>query len=217
MSDNEKNKVAYERVARQYAGEQPGEDDPQMRAQCRDLFIRSISGQRVLEIGCGPGVDSSFLHRAGLDVTASDFSEEFLKIVQERFPEVKTHKMDMTSADLPDDSFDGIYAFASFIHLPRVNALATLEGFRRLLKDQGVLFMSLIQSAKTSEYVIEDWGGHKNNPLLFTCYRPNEIELLLKNAGFKRVDIHHITSPLYENLPRLVERGVSQYQILAFT
>lgn len=213
----EANKLAYELVARQYAGELPEEDDPEMRRACRALFANALSGQQVLEIGCGPGVDSSFFSRAGLNVTASDISDEFLNIVRERFPDLVVHKMDMSTPNLPKSSFDGLYAFASFIHLPRAKAKSTLEGFHSLLKHPGVLFMSLIQSPKLSEYVIEDWGGRKDNPLLFTCYRPDEIKKLLGGAGFGKVEVHNIGSQVYENLPRLVEREVTHYQILAFT
>jgi ubiquinone/menaquinone biosynthesis C-methylase UbiE len=221
MSDKkifiDKNKLAYDRVARQYAGDKPAEDDSRMRADCRELFIKSLSGKQVLELGCGPGVDAAFLSEAGLEVMATDFSDEFLKIVRERYPHLSTHQMDMTAPDLPENSFDGVYAFASFIHLPRRLAEETLRGIRRMIKEESVLFMSLIQSNKVSEYTIEDWGGIKDNPLLFTCYQPKEIEQLLLDSGFQKVEIHHITSPLYENLPRLVEREVSQYQILAYT
>ncbi|MCM2281332.1 MAG: methyltransferase domain-containing protein [Bdellovibrionaceae bacterium] len=214
---NEANRHAYESVARKYAGDAPGEDDPSMRRSCRECFIGGLNGKQVLEVGCGPGVDASFLEAAGLDVTASDFSKEFIQIVQERFPKIKTHQMDMTKPDLPDESFDGIYAFASFIHLPRASAGDALAGFRRLLRHPGVLFMSLIRSSKVAEYSIEDWGGRPNNPLLFTCYQPAEIEALLRAAHFKRIEFQEIRSKLYEELPRLTERGVSHYQVMAFT
>lgn len=214
---NETNRKAYERVARQYAGDTPAEDDPEMRKACRNLFVNALSGKRILELGCGPGVDSAFLQLVGLDVVASDFSDEFLAVVRERYPHIATHRMDMTAPDLPSGSFDGLYAFASFLHLPRSKASQTFVGFRKLLKQPGVLFMSLIRSSKFTEYVVEDWGGQPNNPLLFTCYEPSEIEDMLKNSGFSKIEIHQIGSKLYENLPRLVERGVSHYQILAFT
>lgn len=153
---NKLNQQAYNTIAHIYAGDKPGEDDPVMRKQCRDLFISALKGKDVLEIGCGPGVDSSFLHASGLNVTATDFSPEFIRIVRERFPAIRVHQMDMTQPDLPANSFDGIYAFASFIHIPRSAAATTLRGFYELLRTEGVLFLSLLQSSKVDEYIIED-------------------------------------------------------------
>lgn len=213
---NSANKNAYELVARQYAGGSPGEDDPVMRADCRNIFVSSLKGKDVLEIGCGPGVDASFLFNAGMNVTATDFAEEFIKIVNERFPQIQTRQMDMTSIDLPPNSFDGIYSFASFIHVPRAKSSKVLSDFYSLLRDDGVLFMSLIKSSKVSEYVIEDWAGRSNNPVLFTCYNEDEIKSALSDVGFREIEFFEVKSELYENIPRLVERGVTQYQVLAF-
>ncbi len=215
-SKNKANQKAYESIARIYAGDEPAEDDPIMRASCRELFIKGLKGKEVLEVGCGPGVDSSFFYKAGLAVTATDFCHEFVKIVQERYPEIKCFEMDMTNIHLPKGSFDGIYGFASFLHIPRSQGKAVLKSFYDLLKRRGMLFLSLIESNKFPEYVIENWGGQENNPVLFTCYSPEEITRELKDAGFVEVEIHRVESELYANLPRLVERGVKHYQVLAF-
>jgi hypothetical protein len=75
--------------------------------------------------------------------------------------------------------------------------------------------MSLIGSARVSEYVIEDWCGLEDNPVLFTCYSQDEIDDLLARAGFVERNFLRVTSAVYEQMPRLVERGVRIYQVLA--
>lgn len=214
--ENKANQKAYELIARLYAGDRPSEDDPAMRATCRNIFQKALKGKEVLEIGCGPGVDSSFFHYSGLNVTATDFCPEFVSIVRERFPEIKCFAMDMTKIGLPASSFDGIYGFATFIHIPRAQGKGVLKSLCDLLKPKGVLFLSLLESDKFPEYTIENWGGKDNNPVLFTCYSPDEITSELKDVGFGKVEIHRVHSDLYANLPRLVERGVKHYQLLAY-
>jgi hypothetical protein len=123
--------------------------------------------------------------------------------------------MDMTQPDLPEGSFDGIYGFACFLHIPRDLANETLRRLRCLLKPEGVLFLGLIKSTKLDEYVIPDWGGLEDNPMLFTCYEESDIEARLHEAGFGHVEFHYTPSPVYETMPRLVERGVRTYQVIA--
>jgi SAM-dependent methyltransferase len=205
----------YDRIARVYAGPEPGEDDPALRARCRELFVERLRGRRVLEVGCGPGVDAAKLADAGLEVTATDACEEFVAIVRERFPQVRARVMDMTAPDASAETYDGIWSFASFIHVPRSAAHATLEGFARLLAPGGVLFLALVRATLHREYVIEDWGGVPGNAALFTCWEPDELAALLGECGFGEVEELGVRSELYERLPRLVERGASLFQIVA--
>ena len=64
--------LAYEPIAEDYANEQ---DDPKMRASCREMFLELLAGQRVLEIGCGPGHDGAKFQEVGCEVTAIDLCE----------------------------------------------------------------------------------------------------------------------------------------------
>ena len=68
--------LAYEPIAEDYANEQ---DDPKMRASCREMFLELLAGQRVLEIGCGPGHDGAKFQEVGCEVTAIDLCESFLE------------------------------------------------------------------------------------------------------------------------------------------
>lgn len=214
----ELNKKAYDLIARRYAGDEPAEDDPEMRMACRKLFESKLHGKNILEIGCGPGVDSSFFNDDGFTITATDISCEFIKIVNERYPHIEAFQMDMTSPNINNRKFDGIYAFASFLHIPREQALNTLKHFKNLLNIKGVLFLMIIESNKVSEYCIDNWGGVPNNKVLFTCYSQSEISKLLADAGFTKIEIHFSAakSKKYEDIPRLTERGVIGYEVLAF-
>lgn len=212
---NNGNKLAYSSIANIYAGNEPGEDDPIMRKQTRDAFTSKLTGKKILEIGCGPGIDSKFFHDEGFEVTATDFCEEFIEIVKKRYPQINSLVMDMTDITLPDNSYNGIYGFASFIHLPRKEALPVLKKFRSLLEINGVLYLTLIKSEIHDEYYIENWGGKEGNRVLFTCYSEDEFKDLLNQAGFSSIEFSIIKSELYEKLPRLVERKVKTYHITA--
>lgn len=208
--------MVWRRFARSYSGEEVAEDDPPMREAVRNEFIRRLRGRRVLEVGCGPGTDARKLADRGLSVTATDYAPEFIAIVQERHPQLAARVMDMTAPDLPPESFDGIYGFASFIHLPRSLADRTLAGLFGLLAPDGLLCLQLIRSTKgIEEYSVNLWGDEGGSLILFSCYDEQEIERRLHRAGFAEVEIVPLpNSDLYDNLPRLIERGIRSY--LAF-
>jgi hypothetical protein len=48
------------------------------------------------------------------------------------------------------------------------------------------------------------------------CYQPEDMTRMLKGAGFKDMQVFEVPSKLYEELPWLVESGVTHYQVLAF-
>ncbi len=73
------------------------------------------SGQRVLDIGCGTGVDACFLAQRGVRVVACDSSSQMLAVADRRISEQRLQKM-VQSAFLPaeaigslrtDELFDG--------------------------------------------------------------------------------------------------------------
>ena len=215
---NLRNQVAWERAARVYAGDEIREDDPALRAFLRDEFCRQLHGRRVLEIGCGPGTDAARLAEQGLDVTATDYAAEFIEIVRQRHPGLHARQMDMTAPDLPSGSFDGVYGFGCFIHLPRTLADVTLAGLHELLVPSGVLCLQLIQSSKgVAEYTIDSWAGDPQCSMLFTCYEQEDIRQRLEKAGFQRTEcVPMPASEVYDNMPRLVERGISGYLVFAY-
>ena len=215
---NLRNQVAWERAARVYAGDEIREDDPELRAFVRNEFCRRLRGRRVLEIGCGPGTDAARLVEQGMEVTATDYAVEFIDVVRVRYPGLSARQMDMTAPDLPVESFDGVYGFGCFIHLPRSLADVTLKGLHQLLAPGGVLCLQLIQSSKgIAEYTIDSWAGDPQCSMLFTCYDQGDIQLRLQNAGFHRSEcVAMPASEVYDKMPRLVERGITGYLVFEY-
>ena len=187
-----------------------------MRQRVRDRFCERLHGDRVLEVGCGPGTDAAAFAARGLRVTASDYAEDFVRVVRERYPQLDVRQMDMSRPDLPAQSFDGIYGFACFIHLPRTLSGRALSGLGELLVPGGLLGLVLVESEKgIREYTIEGWGGDPAVSMLFTCYTQPEIGQRLLAVGFAEVCFQPVRSPVYDEMPRLLERGIRAYQVFA--
>ena len=69
-------------------------------------------GQRVLDVGCGPGaLTAELVQRLGsASVTAVDPSETFVAAVKERYPEVEVVAGSAERLDFADNVFDGTLA-----------------------------------------------------------------------------------------------------------
>jgi SAM-dependent methyltransferase len=97
------------------------------------------SGQRVLDVGCGPGVlTSELVARAGSDaVTAVDPSEPFVAAVEARNPGVDVRLA--VAEDLPfaDGSFDA--ALAQLVVHFMTDPLRGLAEMRRVTRRDGVV------------------------------------------------------------------------------
>ncbi|MGA2216206.1 MAG: methyltransferase domain-containing protein [Bryobacteraceae bacterium] len=118
--------------------------------------LRSIEGQlkrlpqtanrrtyRALEIGCGPGRLVKPLSRHFGEIHGVDVADEMIRLARERLaniPHAHFHTTD--GASLPqfaDESFDFIYSYAVFQHIPsRDVVLEYMREIRRLLKPGGV-------------------------------------------------------------------------------
>ena len=143
--------------------------------------LGDISGQRVLDLGCGAGEAAVWFAKQGADVVASDLSPSFLKLVR-RVAElhgvserVTTHHGDADALDLPRDSFDIVYA-GNLLHHADIDR--TLGRIAALLKPGGT---------------VVTWDPLKHNPVI-NIYRrlaagvrtPDEHPLSIRDV--KRFD-----------------------------
>ena len=104
-------------------------------------FLERVpSGGRILDAGCGSGRDSVHFASLGFDVTAFDASPELvamarahcgLDVLELQFQEMEFNR-----------EFDGIWACASLLHLPRAEFSSVLTRFVRALVPGGVWYLS---------------------------------------------------------------------------
>ena len=119
---------AFDRLAPSYDSLTGGEAFRHQRRQTHEAFARWLApGCRVLEIGCGTGIDTAFLAVAGLRVIACDPSQEMLSRTKRR----------LASADVGDRA--GILS-CGLEELPKfLDALDHGEGFDAVISNFGAL------------------------------------------------------------------------------
>ncbi|HOJ47828.1 MAG TPA: class I SAM-dependent methyltransferase [Bacillota bacterium] len=109
-------------------------------------------GDRVLDVGGGPGRYSLYLAQKGCDVTLADLSEENVRFAQEKAKEegvcIKAHQCDAREIDsIVDGLFDSILLMGPMYHLlEEADRVKCVEACLKLLKPGGVIFISFISS-----------------------------------------------------------------------
>jgi SAM-dependent methyltransferase len=173
----------YNKIAKPYAKEFSRPSD------YIDNFITYLpKNGRVLDIGCGPGFDSSYFVAKGFKVMGVDLSKEMLLLAKKNCPGGEFKNLDFRKLDFPERSFDGIFASCSLIHIPKSDVLPTLKKFFKMLKPGGVIYISL-QGGKPEEvFLVEPLKPDEKTFL--NVMSLEEITGLLDKAGFVVVEKH---------------------------
>ncbi|MFH1722465.1 MAG: class I SAM-dependent methyltransferase [Candidatus Altiarchaeota archaeon] len=168
-------------------------------------LFRSEKVKKVLDIPCGYGRDSIFLHREGYQVDAVDFSKHALEMFQdyqkEEDYEIFSHCRPAHNLHFEDGTYDAILS-NRFINLLYEDDYreAVIDEMHRILKNDGILCLSTRCVGDPEEksairkdgscVEIDDREGHK---VRFNS-REEMIELLSKK--FEIIDIHEISEPV---------------------
>lgn len=165
----------YESVAEQYCERHP--DRTTVQAQL-DRFLDSVAGDRVLDVGCGPGWETETFAKRGYDPIGVDLTPAFLRIANDRRVTGRFARMDMRQLGVEEDSIDGLWACASFLHVPRSDACATLAEFHRVLRS-GPLALSVKRGDGTAPGIT-----YEDDDRRFVLYTSDEITSRVTDAGF---------------------------------
>lgn len=142
-------------------------------------FTDAVGGDRLLDIGCGPGPDVETFVADGYDVIGVDITRPFLREADDRIPEAAFVQGDMRHLPFDDATFDGTWASASFHHVPRREAIATLRECRRVLRPEGVAYVSVKR---------EGYEKPADRDRHFEYYRPAEFRSLLADSGLDELE-----------------------------
>jgi len=154
------------------------------------FLARIPAGGCILELGCGGGHDSKAMLEAGFDVSATDGSPELAREAEKLIGRpVKVLLFDDVDFDA---AFDGIWANACLLHVPRPKLRGVLQTIHRALRSGGVLFASF----KTGgEEGLDRFGRYYNFP------DEEFLRQALVEARWRSIEIGTKRADGYYNVP----------------
>ncbi|MCK5130331.1 MAG: class I SAM-dependent methyltransferase [Clostridiales bacterium] len=146
----------------------------------------------ILDAGCGSGRDSLFFINKGYRVLGLDASEEMVKH-SEKVTRQKVLHTTFQEADFEDETFDGVWARASLLHIHREEIDTVVAKLYAALKPGGAF------------YVAFKYGDmeHTEGTRFFNCYTEDTVLDIFKELeAYKLVTVEVTTDVRPDKLER---------------
>ncbi len=194
-----------------------------LRLQWISDLAGGLQGKRVVDVGCGGGILSESMARAGAQVTGIDLAEKPLKVA-------KLHKLESgvevdyrliaaeELAAVEPESFDVVTCMEMLEHVPDPVSVMTACG--RMVKPGGWVFFSTLNRNPKSyllaivgaEYVLNMLPKGTHDWARFI--KPHELAAYAREAGLDSVDLMGMTYNPITKVYRL-ERNTDVNYLLA--
>ena len=191
-------------------------------------------GQRVLDVGCGPGRHAYELARRGIAVHGIDISERFIELAREQAPELATfQRLDARELDFHAE-FDAVICLcqgAFGLMTANGDDNVVLQRMAAALRPGGRLGLSAFNAYFAVKYheaatfdadtgvsherteVRNEAGEPREVDLWTGCYTPRELRLMLAAAGFVEVSISSVEPGAYGEMNPTTESA--EFLVLA--
>ncbi|MFK7847935.1 MAG: class I SAM-dependent methyltransferase [Rhodothermales bacterium] len=115
----------------------------QSRQRIKDLYFPDLTGQAVLEVGCGPATGVPFM-KSCESYLGLDWNATHIGAARSLFPDPKYQFEVANVADpnaMAGRTFDRAFAFGLLHHLDDAEAISLLSGIARVLRPNGTLLV----------------------------------------------------------------------------
>jgi len=150
------------------------------REQIAKFIVLLPEKAKVLDIGCGPGINSRTFLDHGFNVTGIDFSEEMTKLAEQKCPEGVFITGDITSLKITE-KFDALCASFIIVHLADEEAFSFLDRLPSLIKSKGSKLYLSFMTGKKAGY---ETTSFSEKEIFFNYFDKSEIIKHLEDLGF---------------------------------
>ena len=138
----------YEKNADRFTAETQSVDFEELQ----ERFLRLINeAGKILDFGCGSGRDTKYFISKGYTVDAIDGSERICHIATQKTG-IEVRQMFFSELDV-EETYDGIWACASILHLPKDELRDVICKMIRATKNGGYIYTS---------FKYGDFEGYRN-------------------------------------------------------
>lgn len=157
-------------------------------SQNREALVAAMprTPGKILDLGCGPGRDLVAFTSQGHIAIGLDATPAFVEMAQQ-MSGCEVWQQSFFSLDLPPATFDGIFANASLLHVPRTEMVRVLQDLHQTLVPGGAIVMSMVRG-ESEGYSVRSTGYR-----YVTGWEYETLAPCLEQAGFEL--LHHYYRP----------------------
>jgi SAM-dependent methyltransferase len=147
------------------------------------------AGARLLDLGCGGGQDAGDLGQRGYRVVGLDRTSALLSAARRRHLSLPLVRADLRQLPFQAMSFDGLWAAASLMHLPKQDVRRILTDLCGLVRPGGLFAATVTQGVKSC-LVTDGWVPGR----YFARWRKEELARAVRRAGWKIIELRVVTN-----------------------
>ena len=148
----------------------------------QDKFLEKLNPDAyILDFGCGAGRDTKYFLSRGYQIDAIDGSEQLCRIAS-KYTGIKVRQMLFQELD-EKEKYDGIWACASILHLPKKQLREVLENMYAALKSEGWIYTSFKHGKFEGE----------RNGRYFTDFTTDTFKEFIHDMHGLKIEEHWIT------------------------
>ncbi len=149
------------------------------------------AGSSILDIGCGPGLNSALFTGRGISVTGIDPSSEMIRLAEKNCPAGNFINI---SADMYESQkkFDGLYLSFVIVHMDDDKVETLLDRLHFMIKTGGYVYISFMVG-KTPGYELSSFA---KDEIYYNYFNKDEIISRFHNNDFELISSH--TDPYEE-------------------
>lgn len=135
----------------------------------------------ILDVGCGSGRDATLFaqNKSAYRYTGIDLSDAMLAAARELVPGTDFRNMNMYALDFAKNTFDGFWAAASLIHIPKRKVSAVLKEIACVSKPDSIGFLVMLEG--DCQKMVSSYGEKR----FYALYRDDEFLDMLRTGPFE--------------------------------
>ena len=150
------------------------------------LALISESNSRLLELGCGPGNITKFLHelQPKLQILGIDIAPNMIELAAKNNPRAAFQIMDCKDILKLHRKFDVIIGGFCMPYLNEIECEELIRNSSRMLEIDGIIYLSTMEEDKNHSTGFQS-SPNSDHTILINYHNPEFLEKVLEDSGFK--------------------------------
>lgn len=147
-----------------------------------DGFEKYRKTNKIIDVGCGPGLFLIEAKKRGWEVFATEFTDGQIAYLEAKG--ITTLKGKLTNVMFEDEMFDIVISSEVIEHIN--NPIEEMGQFHRILRKGGLVYITTPNFNAIERYLLKGDYEIIEYPEHLSYYTPKTIDLLLRTSGFEK-------------------------------